>query len=349
MGVFDSRDFSDHEQVCFLAEPAADLRCIIAIHDTRLGPALGGCRMWAYADEAEAIADVLRLSRGMSYKSALAGLSLGGGKAVIIGDPRTDKTDALFEAFGRCVDRLGGRYVTAEDVGTGVPELEIVRRTTAHVAGIPEGGVGDPSPATAFGVFMGLKAAVRHRLGAETLDGLRVAVQGLGHVGLGLCAHLAEAGARLTVADLDPERLQQAESRFGASAVAPERIHAADADVYAPCALGASLNDTTIPEIRARVVAGSANNQLAEDRHGAMLRDHGILYAPDYVINAGGIINISHESTRNGGRRYDRQLAFAHVARIHDTLTEIFAAADADGVPTSEAADRIAERRLAAA
>lgn len=348
MAVFAAPDYAGHEQVVFASDPASGLRAIIAIHDTARGPALGGCRMWRYANEADAVADALRLSRGMTYKSALAGLPLGGGKAVILGDSAQDKSDAMWEAFGRAVESLGGRYVTAEDVGTAVPDLEIVRRTTRHVVGISEGGAGDPSPATAFGVFMGLKAAVRHRLGVGEMTGLRVAVQGLGHVGIALAAHLAEAGAELVVADLDEARIAAAVERFGARAAAPARIHAELADVFAPCALGAVLNDDTIPELQAPVVAGSANNQLAEDRHGAALAERGVLYAPDYAINAGGIINITHESTRTG-RPYDRQAAFADVARIHDTLATIFALADAERIPTSQAADRLAQERLKAA
>ncbi|MEQ9333463.1 Glu/Leu/Phe/Val dehydrogenase dimerization domain-containing protein [Thalassobaculum sp.] len=345
MSVFTAPDFAGHEQVVFASDPACGLRAIIAIHDTTRGPALGGCRMWHYASEADAVADVLRLSQGMTYKSALAELPLGGGKAVVLGDPAHDKSEALWRALGRAIDRLGGHYVTAEDVGTSVADLETVRTATAHVAGIAEGGSGDPSPATAFGVFMGMQAAVRHRLGGADVTGIRVALQGLGHVGLCLAGHLAEAGAELVVADLDPGRVDAAVERFGARRAEPAAIHAEDVEVFAPCALGAILNDRTIPELRAPVVAGSANNQLAEARHGGALAEHGVLYAPDYAINAGGIINVSHESTRTG-RPYDRQAAYAHIARIHDTLARIFEAADAEGIPTSVAADRLAEARL---
>lgn len=348
MTVFSDPDFADHEQVCFCADADSGLRAIIAIHDTRRGPALGGCRIYAYDSETAAVTDALRLARGMTYKSALADLPLGGGKAVILADARTQKTEVLLEAFGRAVDRLGGRYITAEDVGSSVPDLEIVRRVTPHVAGITEGGAGDPSPATAFGVFEGLKAAVRHRLGASSLDGITVAVQGLGHVGLGLAEHLAEAGARLIVADLNENAVSDAVHRLDATPMDAAQILGAKADVFAPCAMGAVLNDNSIPELAAPVVAGAANNQLAEARHGAMLRERGVLYAPDYAINAGGIINISHETTRTG-RPYDRQAAFAHVARVGDTLTRIFEHADAEDIPTSEAADRLAEQRLAEA
>lgn len=348
MSVFSDPDFANHEQVCFCADADSGLRAIIAIHDTRRGPAFGGCRIWAYDSETAAITDVLRLARGMTYKSALARLPFGGGKAVILADARTQKTEALLEAFGRAVDRLSGRYVTAEDVGSSVADLEVVRRITPHVVGITEGGAGDPSPATAFGVFEGVKATVRRRLGARSLDGLTVAVQGLGHVGLGLAEHLAEAGARLIVADLNENAVSDAVQRLDATPVDAARVHMAKADVFAPCAMGAVLNDNTIPDLVAPVVAGSANNQLAEARHGALLRDRGVLYAPDYAINAGGIINISHEKTRTG-RPYDRQAAFAHVAQIGDTLGQIFELADAEGIPTSDAADRLAEQRMAEA
>lgn len=347
MTVFSAPGFADHEQVVFASDPASGLRAVIAIHDTTRGPALGGCRMWHYASESDAIIDALRLSRGMTYKSALAELPFGGGKAVVLGDPGRDKSDTLWKAFGEAVERLGGRYITAEDVGTSVPDLEIVRHGTRHVAGIAEGGVGDPSPATAFGVFMGMKAAIKHRLGAPDFGGVRVAIQGLGHVGRALAAQLAEAGASLIVADLDARRVEAAVEELGASAVDPALVHAERADVFAPCALGGVLDDRTIAELRAPVVAGSANNQLAADRHGRILQDRGILYAPDYAINAGGIINISYETTRTG-RPYDRQRAFAHIARIHDTLAAIFERADAERIPTSLAADRLAERNLQA-
>ena len=343
MSVFDSPSFRDHEQVGFWQDSSCGLRAIIAIHDTRRGPALGGLRMWPYGDEAEAIEDVLRLSRGMTFKAAMADLPFGGGKAVILGDPRQDKSPALFASFGRFVDSLGGRYITAEDVGIAPGDIEQVRRTTRHVAGIAEGGSddGDPSPATAWGVFHGLKAAVRHRLGRPDLQDLTVAVQGLGHVGWLLCRHLHDSGARLVVSDIDRNRLTEARAVFGAEAVDVDAIYDADVDVYAPCALGATLNDDSLPRLRASIVAGSANNQLAEDRHGEALRARGILYAPDYVINAGGIINISHE-----GPDYDRERAFAHCARIGETLAELFRRADRDGLATAGMADRMAQEIL---
>ena len=341
MPVFDSKDFDDHEQVVFCNDPVSGLKAIIAIHDTRRGPAVGGCRMWPYRSEAEALTDVLRLSRGMTYKSAISELAMGGGKCVVIGDPRTDKSEPLFRALGRFVDSLGGRYVIAEDVGTCPADMELVRKQTRHVAGIAEGGSGDPSPATAHGVFHGIRAAVERRLGRESLDGVAVAVQGLGHVGALLCQMLANAGARLFVADIRNRAVRRAVERFGATAVKPDAIYGIEADVFAPCALGAVINDDTVPRLKARIVAGSANNQLADDRHGAALMRRGILYAPDYVINAGGIINIAHE-----GPDYCQADALAHVARIRGTLTEIFARADAEDIATNVAADRVAEERF---
>ena len=348
MPLFDHPEFDDHRQVVFCRDPESGLKAIIAIHDLSRGPALGGCRMWNYADEAEALTDVLRLARGMTYKSALADLPYGGGKSVIIGDPRADKSEALFRAMARFVESLGGRYVIAEDVGIGVSDIEIVGRETAHVAGVPSGGSGDPSPATAWGVFHGIRAAVAHRLGRQDLTGLRVAVQGLGSVGAALCRFLSDAGAELIVTDIDSAAVTRLAAELGAEAVAPEAIVAAEAEVFAPCALGAVIDDAAIETLKAQVVAGSANNQLAAPRHGALLKDRGVLYAPDYVINAGGVINISHE-TRPGSPAYDQERAFGHVARIHDTLLEIFRRAEAADIPTSEAADRLAEQRFKAA
>jgi leucine dehydrogenase len=342
MSVFGDQDFDNHEQVVFAADQETGLRAIIAIHDTTRGPALGGCRMWAYADERSAINDVLRLSRGMTYKNALADLPRGGGKSVIIGDARTAKTPALMAAMGRAVEALGGRYIVAEDVGTTVEDMEIVRRHTRHVAGLAQGG-GDPSPATAYGVFSGIRAAVAHKLGRTSLDGVRVAVQGLGHVGQNLCRHLAGEGAKLYVTDIWPDNVARVVEEFGATAVAPEAIYDVEADVFSPCALGAVINDDTLPRLAVSIVAGAANNQLAEDRHGAELARRGILYAPDYVINAGGVINISHEQMPGG---YDRERAFQHVARIHDTLMLVMERAERDGVPTNTAADRIARERF---
>lgn len=344
MSVFTAPDFRDHEQVVFAADPASGLRAIVAIHDTRRGPALGGCRFWSYADEAAAVADALRLSRGMTYKSALARLPLGGGKCVVLGGAAEVKTPALLTALGRAIDRLGGRYITAEDIGVKPEDLRIVRAETPHVAGLPETS-GDPSPVTALGVFAGVRAAARHRLGVESLAGLTVAVQGLGAVGRALADQLAAAGAKLVVADIKADAVAAAVAELGATAVSVDDVYDAEADIFAPCALGAVLNDETIPRLKAAVVAGSANNQLARARHGAALRARGVLYAPDYAINAGGIINIAHEDRATGA--YDRAGALAAVAAIGDTLSEIFARADAEDRPTSEIADAMAEERLA--
>jgi len=342
MTVMSNRDFADHQEVVFFHDGDSGLRAIVAIHDTTLGPALGGCRMWPYTSEDEALTDVLRLSRGMTYKAAMAGLELGGGKAVIIGDPRRHKTEALLRRFGRFVDTLDGRYITAEDVGTSVDDMDVVRQVTDHVAGL--GGLsGDPSPATAWGVFSGIRAAVLHRLGRDDLNGITVAVQGFGHVGRWLCRYLHQAGAKLLVADLRDEALEQAVAEFGAEIVPLEQILAAEADVLAPCALGAVLDDATIPNIRAGIVAGAANNQLAEPRHGEMLNRHGVLYAPDYVVNAGGIINIIYERPV-----YDREAAFRHIGGIFDTLTDLWRRAERAGLAPDLMADRIVEERLAA-
>ncbi len=344
MSVSQSPSFHDHEQVVFCYDAAVGLNAIIAIHNTTLGPALGGLRMWPYDSESEALEDVLRLSRGMTYKAALANLSFGGGKAVIIGDPKSGKTDALLERFGEFVDSLGGRYITAEDVGTSTRDLAVVRRRTKFAAGFDDGGSGDPSPITAWGVFHGIRAAVAHRLGRPDLIGTVVSVQGLGHVGEYLCQFLHEAGAKLVVADIDAERVTRVAARFDAKSVAPEAIYTETVDVFAPSAMGAILNDETIPVLNASVVAGSANNQLAKDRHGGMLAERNILYAPDYVINAGGIININYE-----GSNYDAQAALDHAAQIHGTLAELFQMAKATGKPTNLIADDLAEARITAA
>jgi len=349
VSIFTHPAFDAHEQVAFCCDARSGLKAIIAIHNSALGPALGGCRMWPYRSEAEALTDVLRLSRGMTYKAALAGLPLGGGKSVVIGDPARDKTPALFRALGRFVDALGGRYIVAEDVGIAVEDVDAMAGVTRHVAGAGNGGAGDPAPATAYGVYMGLAAAVRHRLARGSLAGLRVAIQGLGHVGGELARLLNREGVELVVADIHPATVERAVRDFGARAVAPEAVYDAEVDVFAPCALGAVVNDDTVARLKAKVVAGSANNQLAEDRHGDALAARGILYAPDYAINAGGLIYVSAEAARDGRARFDRndrETAFARIAGIHDTLMAIFARAETDGVATSTAADRIAEERF---
>jgi leucine dehydrogenase len=343
MTVFTADAFADHEQVVFVSGPDTGLRGIIAIHDTSLGPALGGCRMYPYASEADALRDVLRLSRGMTYKAAAAGLDLGGGKAVIIGDPRRQKTPALLRAMGRAVDRLGGRYITAEDVGTTVADFTEVHRATRYVVGLPIelGGSGDPSPTTALGVFYGLEAAARHRWRAESLAGRTVAVQGLGNVGWHLCQYLSQARASLVVTDVDESRMSKAVATFGAQTVAPQVIYAARADIFAPCAMGAVLNDETLPQFRFEIIGGAANNQLARDEHGARLRAAGILYVPDFVINAGGMIRVASE--RDG---FDQDLVDKRVEGIGQTLLTVFERADADCVPTQAAAMQLVEERL---
>ena len=348
MSVFSHPEFKNHEQVAFCCDPDSGLKAIVAIHNTNRGPALGGCRMWPYASDEEALRDVLRLSRGMTYKSAIANLDLGGGKSVIIGNPRTDKSEALLLAFGHFLEGLGGRYIAAEDSGTSVADMKTIGQATRHVAGVveKEAGAGttrsgDPSPATAYGTFVGIKAAVRERLGGDNLEGLKVAIQGVGNVGFRLGEYLRDAGAQLWVTDIYTDHVQRAVAELGATAVATDDIFGLDVDVLAPCALGAVINDNTLPQLRVKIIAGAANNQLAEERHGEELMQRGITYAPDYVINAGGIIDIFYE--REG---YDREKLLRHIDGIYDTLMEIFARSRADDVPTSLVADAIAEERI---
>lgn len=343
--LFDSTDFDDHEQIVFVSDAASGLKAIIAIHSTTLGPAVGGCRILPYTDDQTALTDALRLSQGMTMKNAMAGLPLGGGKAVIIADPAKQKTPALLRAMGRAIDRLGGRYITAEDVGTNADDMVEIRKGTRHVMGLPvgAGGNGDPSPSTALGCFEGIRAAVRYKSGKQSLTGLRVAVQGLGNVGRNLARLLSEAGAQLIVSDVRPSSIEEMVSAYGAEAVAPEAIYDADVDVFAPCALGAVINDGTLPRLKAGIVAGSANNQLATAAHGIGLKQRGILYAPDYVINAGGVIRVSAEITGETKDANERR-----IRTICDTLLSVFQMADAEDIPTSEAADRIAGNRLVA-
>ena len=348
MSVFSHNEFDNHEQIQFCHDEATGLKAIIAIHNTNRGPALGGCRMWHYASDEEALTDVLRLSKGMTYKSALANLGLGGGKSVIIGDPRKHKTEDLLAAMGRFLERTGNRYIAAEDSGTSVPDLKVMGRATGNVAGITERtGIdglpcnGDPSPATAYGTFIGLKTAVQYQLDRTDLKGLKVAIQGVGNVGYRLAEHLHEAGAELYVTDIHEEQVQKAVTELGATAVSQNEILSLDVDVLAPCALGAVLNDDSIPMIKARVIAGASNNQLAAQRHDLMLRERGILYAPDYALNAGGIIDIYYE--RIG---HEHTKVRAHIESIADTLLEIFRRADQQDRPTGEIADELAEERF---
>ncbi|MEO6354815.1 MAG: Glu/Leu/Phe/Val dehydrogenase [Burkholderiaceae bacterium] len=337
--IFNELNFDDHEQVVFVSEPKSGLKGIIAIHNTNLGPAMGGCRMWNYSSEALAINDVLRLSRGMTYKNAVAGLPLGGGKSVIIGNPKTDKTPALFEALGEALERLCGRYITAEDVGTSPADMAHVAAKTRYVAGL--GANGDPSPYTAMGCFVGAQAAVKHHLGRDTMDGLTVALQGLGHVGYDYARRLHAAGARLVVTDIDGAALERARAEFGAEIVATDAIYDVQADIYAPCALGATLNADTLARLKVKIVAGAANNQLASADVGELLRQKGVLYAPDFVINAGGIIKAGYEYLNKPESDVE-----AHVREIGGTLAEIFARAERERLPTSVVADEVAESRF---
>jgi leucine dehydrogenase len=332
-----------HEQVLLLQDARTGLRGIIAVHDTTLGPALGGIRMQPYASEEDALADVLNLSRGMTYKAAAAGLDLGGGKSVIIGDPRRDKSEELFRAFGRFVHRMNGLYVAAEDVGVTVQDIETVALETPHVAGLSSGrnGGGDPSPVTAIGVFEGMRASAQERWGSPSLDGRRVALQGLGKVGLALAAELHRAGAIVTACDVDEPRAQAAAAELGIKVVHPDEIYDMPADIFAPCALGGAISDLTLPRLHVEIIAGSANNQLQNARVGEDLHRAGILYAPDYVINAGGLINVYVEL---GG--YDRERALELTRGIAGRLRSVFEVSRRENVPTHVAADRLAEERL---
>ena len=334
----------EHEQVVFCHNKDVGLKAIIAIHNTALGPALGGTRMWNYKNEDEALVDVLRLSKGMTYKAANAGLNLGGGKAVIIGDPKTQKSEALFRAFGRFVNSLNGRYITAEDVGTTVREMEYVFMETPWVTGIPKafGGSGDPSPYTAHGVLMGIKASVKEKLNTDSLKGIRVAVQGLGNVGYHLVEYLAKEHAQVIATDIDPEKVKKVAAQFAAKAVGSDEISSVDCEVFSPCALGAVINDQSIRAIKAKIVCGGANNQLAEPRHGDMLREMGVLYAPDYVANAGGLMNVFVEL-----EGYSPDRALDKTVQVYDNLMKVFAIAKRDNVGTHTAADRLAEERIA--
>jgi len=333
----------NHEQVLFCEDKRAGLKAIIAIHDTTLGPALGGTRMWAYKNEQEALVDVLRLSKGMTYKAAAAGLNLGGGKAVIIGDPRSDKSEAMFRVFGRFIESLNGRYITAEDVGTSVHDMEYIFMETKYVTGVApaHGGSGDPSPVTAFGVYQGLKASANAVFGSQSVAGKRVAVQGLGNVGHNLVRHLVEDGAEVTVTDIDEARCEAMREEHGVKVVGVDAIYDVDCDIFSPNALGAVLNDETIPKLKAKVVCGGANNQLAEERHAKALGDRGILYAPDYVVNAGGLINVYVEM-----EGYVRERALRMAEGIYANTERVINISREQGVTTAQAADRFAEERI---
>lgn len=343
MEIFERVKENGHEQVIFFRDRHAGLRAIVVIHNTTLGPAIGGVKMWEYAGEDEAIDDALRLSKILTYKAACAGVNFGGGHTVIIGDPKRDKSEALFRSLGRFIESLGGRYIAAEGVGTTVEDMDYIRMETRYVVGIPssKGGSGDPSPLCAFGVLRGIEACRVFLAGNDSLEGLRVAIQGLGRVGGRLADSLVSKGALVTVADIDPEALSRVTERHGVKVVAPEDIHKVECDVFSPCALGGVINDETIGCLRCKVIAGSANNQLAQERHGAELHSRGILYAPDYIINSGGLINVAEEISG-----YDGERAMRKTAGIKDVLLRILTVARESGIPPYEAADRFAEERI---
>jgi leucine dehydrogenase len=336
----------DHEQVVFCQDKATGLKSIIAIHDTTLGPAVGGTRMWAYASEADALTDVLRLSRGMTYKSALAGLNIGGGKAVIIGDARTQKNEALLRRFGKFVDTLGGQYITAEDVGMSTRDMEYIKMSTDHVVGLPDymDGGGDPSPVTAYGVYMAMKAAVKHQTGSESLAGKKVVVQGIGHVGEYLVQHLVKENALVTVADIYEDRVKEVVNKYGVKACDTKDVYTQDMDIYSPCALGATINDDTLKLLKCSIICGAANNQLADETvHGIEVMNKGILYAPDYLVNAGGIINCYWEIIG-----YSQEAALSQAELIYNTMEKCLIKSDAEKIPTYLAANKMAEERIAA-
>ncbi len=333
----------DYEQLVFCQDRESGLKAIIAIHDTTLGPALGGTRMWTYKSEEDAIEDALRLAKGMTYKNAAAGLNLGGGKTVIIGDSRKDKNEEMFRAFGRYIQGLNGRYITAEDVGTTVADMDLIHEETDFVTGISPafGSSGNPSPVTAYGVYKGMKAAAKEAFGSDSLEGKGIAIQGVGNVAYNLCKYLHKEGASLIVTDIHKDPVMRAVEEFGAKAVEPNEIYSVDCDIYAPCALGAVINDETIPQLKAKVIAGAANNQLKESRHGDRIHEMGILYAPDYVINAGGVINVADEL-----QGYNRERALKKVEGVYQNIERVIEIAKRDRIPTYMAADRMAEERI---
>lgn len=342
--LFEQIQGYDHEQVVFCYDKHTGLKSIIAVHNTILGPALGGTRFWNYNNESEAIFDVLRLSRGMTFKAAAAGLHLGGGKAIIIGNSHTDKSEALFRRYGKFVNSLNGKYITAEDVGTSTQDMEHISRETKHVTGVPEymGGSGDPSPFTAYGTFLGVKAAAKVAYGSDSLAGKKVLVQGVGHVGEVLVKYLVEAGAKVLIFDIHEKRVNEVAKKYGAIPVDNDHLYEMEVDIYSPCALGATLNTVNIEKLKCAVVAGAANNQLEdEQKHGQMLIDKGIIYAPDFVINAGGLINVAAELDG-----YNRERVYGEVEKIYDRLLEIFKMAGKEKITTQQAAMNMAERRL---
>ncbi|RKD25600.1 leucine dehydrogenase [Ammoniphilus oxalaticus] len=342
--IFEQLEKCDYEQLIFCQDKNSGLKAIIAIHDTTLGPALGGTRMWTYENEQQAIIDAIRLSRAMTYKAAASGLNLGGGKAVIIGDPNKDKSEELFRAFGRYIQGLNGRYITAEDVGTNEADMDLIHQETAFVTGVSPafGSGGNPSPVTAYGVYRGMKAAALEAFGSDSLQGKTIAVQGVGNVAYHLCGYLHEEGANLIVTDINPAHVERAVEKYGAQAVGIDEIYSVNCDIFSPCALGGVINDETIPQLKAKVIAGSANNQLQENRHGDKIAELGLVYAPDYVINAGGLINVADELLG-----YNRERAMKKVETIYDTIHRVFKIAKRDQIPSYLAADRLAEERIA--
>ena len=343
MSVFEHIEGDGYEQIVYCSDDHSGLRAIIAIHSTALGPALGGTRFYPYPSEDEALVDVLRLAKGMTYKAAAAGLDLGGGKAVILGDPRRIKSEELLRAYGRFIETLGGRYITAEDVGTALEDMDTVRRESRWVTGCSHtyGGSGDPSPVTAYGVLQGMKACALEVFGEPTLKGRSVALQGVGKVGHALCGYLVEEGADVTIADIDVDNLGKAVGDFGVKTTSLAKIHTLETDIFAPCALGGGINDDTVSELRCKIIAGAANNQLAREEHGDKLRDLGILYAPDFVINAGGLINVEDEL-----RGYDRERAMSRVNSIYKALQLIFTMSRERNISTARAAMEYAEDRI---
>jgi leucine dehydrogenase len=345
MELFQQMAGMGHERILFCSNPQVGLQAIIAVHSTVLGPGLGGVRMWPYQSMDDALTDVLRLSRGMTYKAAAAGLNLGGGKAVIVGDPKKDKSEALFRCFGQYVEELGGLYITAEDVGTDMEDMEVILTETRSVTGVApaHGGGGDPSPVTAFGVLQGIKAAARWQFDEASLAGRSVAIQGLGSVGYHLATYLKEEGAKIFAADIDAETTERVRAELGVEIVPPGEILEVPCDIVAPCALGAILNDETIPKLSCKVVAGASNNQLAdEERHGRALHERGILYAPDFVINAGGLINVYNELMTS----YNRERALRMTRGIYLNMMRVFEISRSESIPTSQAAGRVAEERI---
>ena len=342
--VFGQLSFDNHEQVVFCNDKDTGLKAIIGIHNTVLGPALGGTRMWNYSNEWEALNDVLRLSRGMTFKSAITGLNLGGGKAVIIGDAKTQKTPELMKKFGEFVHSLSGRYITAEDVGMETSDMDLVRQVTPYVTGISEeiGGAGNPSPITAYGVFMGMKAAAKFKFGSDVLEDKNIFVQGIGNVGEALVEHLVDEGAKVTIADINQERLEAIRKKYGVTIYGESDLYSEDMDIYAPCALGATINDDTIYKLKAKVIAGAANNQLAvEEKHGKILQERDIVYAPDFLINAGGIINVYAEL-----EGYDKKEIMRKTENIYNTTLEILTNAKTHNITTNHAALNIAQNRI---